>query len=358
MRAVLLALVLSFPGLPSVHAQEPDLVMGEVAVANRSEAVRVQSLPQVLAEAARRLTPDAAPQERVDLAAALEADPLLLHRFEYEQVIRPTSSGIPSIRLMLRGWFHVPRLRSLLVAHGIPVWPGGRVEGTLWLVEEGSEGRGLVDGSQPGLLDSLQAALHPRGVALLPALNDLEDWRMLDGLAPEDGMGEALAKASLRTGADPVVLAWLAADADGVTVQWHVHAGGRDHRLESTGPSRAEALAAGAQPLLDLLAGVFAVRADTVISGSADIERGPGEYAIWLHGLEHAGSYVQAMELLRAQPGVASVAPDQADGDRVRVRVQVTAPLGQLLALLAADGRLRALATPPEDGDLSLQWQP
>src|SRR5690606_34829388 len=168
MRAVLLALVLSFPGLPSVHAQEPDLVMGEVAVANRSEAVRVQSLPQVLAEAARRLTPDAAPQERVDLAAALEADPLLLHRFEYEQVIRPTSSGIPSIRLMLRGWFHVPRLRSLLVAHGIPVWPGGRVEGTLWLVEEGSEGRGLVDGSQPGLLDSLQAALHPRGVALLP----------------------------------------------------------------------------------------------------------------------------------------------------------------------------------------------
>ncbi len=357
MRAVFLALFLVCAGVPTLQAQGPDTVVGEVAVANRSDATRASAMPQVFADALRRLTPETAAHDRVDLAAALEADPLVLQRFEYEQVIRPTSSGIPSIKLMLRGWFHVPKARSLLVNAGVPVWPGMGVAATVWLVDDSGDRRRLVDGNEAGLLEGLREGLAVQGVRVMPALNDLEDWRMVDALS-EDGVAEALPVAALRTGAEPAVLAWLRAADNGVVAQWYVHAAGRDHRFSSEGVDIANTLAAGAPKLLELFAAALAVRPDSVIESSAGVDRGAGEYVIWLTGLDRAGSYVQALELLRAQPVVTGVSPEQADGTRVRVRAQVTAPLGQLLALLAADGRLRVLADKPEDADLSLQWQP
>lgn len=357
MRALFFGLILSCAGTAMVQAQAPDVVMGEVAVANRSDATRAQALPQVLADALRRLTPEPSPQDKLDVAAALDADPLLLQRFEYEQVIRPTASGIPSIKLMLRGWFHVPSARSLLVRAGVPVWPGSGVAATIWLVDDSAGERRLLDGNDAGLLDGLRTGLAPRGVRVLPALNDLEDWRMADALV-EGGVAEALAMAALRSGAEPAVLAWLHPAADGVSARWFVHAAGRDHAFDSSGTDMAEALAAGAQPLLDLFAGSLAVRPDSVIEASANVDRGAGDYVIWLTGLDRAGSYVQALELLRAQPMVSGVSPEQADGTRVRVRAQLSTPLGQLLALLAADGRLRLLADKPDDADLSLHWQP
>jgi hypothetical protein len=357
MRASILALFLLCASVLTVQAQTADVVMGEVAVANRSDATRAAALPQVFAEAIRRLTPETAPQDRVDLAAALEADPLVLQRFEYEQVIRATARGIPSIKLMLRAWFNVPKARSLLVNAGVPVWPGGGVGATLWLVDDSSDQRRLVDGNEPGLLDGLGKALGVQGVRVMPALNDLEDWRMVDALS-EDGVAEALPVAALRTGAEPAVLAWLRAADTGLVAQWYVHAAGRDHRFTSEGEDIAGTLAAGAPTLLELFAAALAVRPESVIESSADVDRGAGDYVIWLTGLDRAGSYVQALELLRAQPMVTGVSPEQADGTRVRVRAQVSAPLGQLLALLAADGRLRVLADKPEDADLSLQWQP
>lgn len=356
MRAILSALFM-LCACAAVLAQEPDVVMGEVAVASRSDATRAAALPDVLADALRRLTPEAEPQSKLNLAETLEADPLLLQRFEYEQVIRPTASGIPSIKLMLRGWFHASKARSLLVRAGVPVWPGGGVQATVWLVDDSSGQRRLLDDREQELLTGLRTGLSGRGIRVLPALNDLEDWRMAEGLSAESA-AESLAMAALRTGAEPAVLAWLHSTDDGISVQWFVHAAGRDHRFDTTGSDAAEAIGAGAPALLDLLAGQLAVRPESVIQASAEIDRGAGAYSLWLTGLDRAGSYVQALELLRAQPVVTGVSPEQADGHRVRVRVQVSVPLGQLLALLAADGRLRVIAERPEDADVSLQWQP
>lgn len=357
MRALLLALILSCAVVHVVRAQTSDVVMGEVAVANRSDASRAQALPNVFADALRKLTPEVAPQDQVDLAAALEADPLLLQRFEYEQVIRPTASGIPSIKLMLRGWFHVPQARRLLVGAGVPVWPGNGVDATLWLLEASDGVPRLVDGNQAGLLDGLRATLAPRGVRVLPAMNDLDDWRMVDGLTADDTT-QALLEAALRSGAEPAVLVWLQPADDGTAATWTVHAAGRDHRFDSAGSDPAGALGAGGAALLDYLAGTLAVRPSAVIESSAGLDRGAGSYSIWLTGLDRAGAYVQAVELLRAQPMVGAVAPEQADGNRVRVRVELTQALGGLLAQLAADGRLRLVDERPDDADLSLLWQP
>lgn len=357
MRAILSALFIVCACGSAVLAQEPNVVMGEVAVANRNDSTRAAALPDVLAEALRRLTPEAEPQSKLDLAAALDADPLLLQRFEYEQVIRPTTSGIPSIKLMLRGWFHAPQARSLLVRAGVPVWPGGGVQATLWLVDDSTGQRHLLDDREQELLAGLRASLGGRGIRVLPALNDLEDWRMAESLS-EEGTAESLAMAALRTGAEPAVLAWLGSTEAGLSARWFVHVAGRDHRFETAGTDAAEAIAAGAPALLELLASQLAVRPESVIQANAGLDRGAGAYSIWLTGLDRAGSYVQALELLRAQPVVTGVSPEQADGDRVRVRVQVSAPLGQLLALLAADGRLRVLAGRSDDADVSLHWQP
>lgn len=351
--AVLIVLLLA--GATAVGQDEAS-VFGTTTVPDRSSEARSRALPAALADALRRLGPEDDPGGRVDAAAALAADETLLQRFEYEQVTRATASGIPSIRLMLRTWFRTRPATELLVRAGVPVWRGGGVDLTLWLVDETDTGRALPGAAARGAQDLVER-LEPRGVRVHWPLHDLDDIRMVESLEPETA-AEALAEAARRSAADPAVLAWARHGEEGTGIDWRVAGGdGEPAGFASSGGDLAEALADGVPRLLAVLADRHAVRPSSVTAASGDLDRGAGEYVFWLAGLDRAGSYAEAVALLTGQVMVASLRPEQADGDRVRVRVQLTAPLAQLLALLEADGRLRLSDTPPGDADLSLHWR-
>lgn len=369
---------------------ESGLVTGAAAVADRSNAARAAAMPALLADALRRLTPDADPaaSSRLHQLLAGRETELWLQRFEYQQRIRPTASGVPSIRLMLHGWFHAAPLRELLLDAGLPVWRGGRAEVTFWLVadpglaaglasgsalpadapptfEAGDDGRIAVDvGNEAAqtdagrvLLDAgrvdtadLVQALAAQGVASRWAMNDLDDWRMIRELAPPT-LADELAAAALRSAAAVPVLVHLQGGAPQVGARWHLLQGGAVTGFDSTGADIASALAAGAGELVQRLAHSQAVTAAETPDLAAAFDHGPGEYSIWLSGLSRAGSFANALAVLSAQSPVLSVAPEQASGDRVRVRVQLDQPLGRLLALLAVDGRLRLDADALAGGD-------
>jgi hypothetical protein len=336
------------------HAQEA-AVAGETVVPDRTDAARAAALPAALADALRRLSPDAEAADRIDAAAVLTNDSLLLQRFEYQQVMRPTASGIPSIKLMLRAWFHAAPARAVLVRAGVPVWRGGEVAPTLWLVDESDDGLRLLEQRADPALTTFADALTRRGVRVLWAPNDLDDWRMAEALT-SDNAASSLADAASRVSADPAVLAWIRHDEEGVSVDWFVRGGASENRLSSSGVDLASALDGGIPRLLALLAEESAVAPGAVTASAREIDRGAGDYVMWLENLGRAGAYAEAISLIQGQAIVGSVTPEQASADRVRLRVRLTEPLAQLLALLAADGRLTLSTTPPGDADLTLRW--
>jgi hypothetical protein len=337
-------------------AAQTGSLAGEIAVPDRSAATRAASLPAVLADALQRLTPVDDPAAKIDMDAALAEGSTLLQRFEYAQVTRPTASGIPSIKLMLRAWFDPVPARNLLVQAGVPVWPGGALAPAAWLVEGGDAELRLLDGGSEPRLEALRAALARRGVQPLWALNDLEDWQMSRTL--DAGTAAAtLAAAAERTSASLALLAWIQPLADGTKVDWYLHGTGGARQFASTGADLDAALAEAGPRLVALLGELAAVQPGAAAAGVREIDRGAGDYVVWLENLGRAGDYAEAVALLQAQPPVASVLPEQAAGDRIRLRITVTAPLGQLLALLAADGRLELQSAPPGDADLSLRWR-
>lgn len=347
-----LLIVLAF-AMP-VRAQDA-VVAGESVVPDRSNAARSAAMPAALGDALRRLTPDADAAAGIDAAAVLAGNELLLQRFEYEQVLRPTASGIPSIRLMLRAWFHAAPARDVLVRAGVPVWRGGEVAPALWLVDSSDDGQRLLEHRADPALENFAGALARRGVRVLWAANDLDDWRMAESLARDNAAG-SLAEAANRVDADPAVLAWIQHGDEGVGVEWFVRSGESAQRFASSGADLSVALDAGIPRLLALLAESAAVAPDAVVAHARELDRGAGEYVIWLENLARAGAYSDATALIQAQSVVESVTPEQASADKVRLRVRITAPLGQLLALLAADGRLALSSTVPGDADLALRW--
>ena len=332
-----------------------DGVMGETAVTDRSDATRAAAMPAALADALSRLGPEPEAAATIDTAAALAADPLLLQRFEYEQVTRPTASGIPSIKLMLRAWFAAAPARTLLVNAGVPVWRGGRVAPMMWIVEDSDDGRRLLDGTD-GAVQPLGSALSARGIAVAWAVNDLDDWRMADRI-DESTAPAMLEEAAVRTGSNTAVLAFIRHADEGTAVEWFVHGGDAPGGFASVGGDAGEALLDGVPRLVALLAERAAVRPAAVTGAAQALDRGAGEYVLWIENLGRAGAYSDAVELLRGQAMVESLTPEQATDDRIRLRMRIGEPLTRLLSLLAADGRLSLVSTPPGDADLSLRWQ-
>ncbi len=341
-------------------AQDEPGVQGTVVVPDRGAGARNEAMPAALAAALQRLSPEPNAGERIDTAAALSADETLLQRFEYQQVTRPTASGIPSIRLLLHAWFRAVPARELLVRAGLPVWRGGRAAPTLWLIDETEEFGRRLYGAEAEAVAGLLEWLEPRGVRVLWPMNDLHDLRMVDAL-DEGGIAQALADAAQRSAADPPLLAWVRYGSDGAGIDWHLGSEfGAEHppvHFTSSGAGLAEALVSAAPRLISVLADRYSVRPAALAATGGEVDRGPGEYRLWLENLRRAGAYAEATTLLAGQPVVSAMTPEHADGDRVRVRVQISAPLGQLLALLAADGRLLPVSTPPGDADLSLRWR-
>jgi hypothetical protein len=349
-----LALASSLPLL----AADPAALAGEVAVADRSAATRALALPAVLADALQRLTPVDDPAARIDVGAALAEGSTLLQRFEYAQVTKPTASGIPSIKLMLRAWFDPVPARNLLVQAGVPVWPGGGLAPSAWLVEGAGDDLRLLDAGRDPRLEEFRIALARRGVQPLWALNDLQDLQMSQSLTPSTAAA-TLAEAATRTSAPLALLAWISplADDAGVEIDWFLHGDGGERTFSSTGADLAAALAEGGPRLVALLGELAAVQPGAAAAGGRQFDRGAGDYVVWIENLGQAGDYADAVALLQSQPPVSAVLPEQAAGDRVRLRISLTAPLGQLLALLAVDGRLELQAAPPGDADLSLRWR-
>lgn len=342
--------------LQPVAAQDPEGVQGSALVADRGAAARAEGLGRALATALQRLTPEPERVADLDLSPLL-ADELVLRRFSYEQVSRPTASGIPSIRLMLNAWFDDTALRGYLVRAGLPVWRGGSVRPVLLVAhDDASGGRRLLDPTRDPLAAELLGQLSARGVLAGAPLGDLGDQHLLDAVGG-DGLDEALVAARQRYPDGPLVLAWVREDPQGAAVDWHVAGAGGVERFGSSGPSASLALADGSGRLVAVLAADHAVSAAGALAAVREVERGAGEYRVWLEGMERAGAWAAASDLLASQPMVAAVVPEVASAERARVLLTLTAPLGDLLALLAADGRLRPVEGPVPDADLRLRWQ-
>ena len=103
--------------------------------------------------------------------------------------------------------------------------------------------------------------------------------------------------------------------------------------------------------------GLAAAGGAQAAQAAADVQ--PQSFTLWVGGLHSAQDYARAVGALSRNDLVRSVQAEQARGDGVEVRVEVTGPLQRLLDSLGS-GPLRVVnAKPPVDGvDALLGLQP
>lgn len=77
---------------------------------------------------------------------------------------------------------------------------------------------------------------------------------------------------------------------------------------------------------------------------------------IWISGIRTALDFAGVLSTLRAQPGVDDVAVRKAHGDGMLLDVRMSAPLGQVLGVLAERGQLVTSGSAHNGAVASLRW--
>lgn len=327
---LLILLLLPLPAL----AQAIDLYEGEAPVAGQGEAERSAALPAAFGQMLMRLTGD--PDIAFDPAARgiVSEAPRLLQSYRYRQQME-VRDGLPQTRNWLVARFDPAQVDTALASAGIAVWLPPRPQPLVWLAIDDGSGARLLGSSQAGAVAALSASAMQRGLSLrFPAADSNEAGLVSAVLA---GRTDELVAASERYSAPVLLIGTLQRSGAGWRVEWSaLDAGLRIASRSGTNAQAAELLAMGGE----LLAGALAARYRIVSGGQ--LER----FEVRVAGLQPPNDYARVMAYLQRLPGVQQVSPMQADGDVLRLQLQVAGGLQQLERLI----RLGQLLEPSQAG--------
>lgn len=320
-RSLWLSLILLLLPLSAV-AQAIDLYEGEAPVAGQGEVERVAALPAAFSQMLVRLTGD--PDIAFDPAARRIVDdaPRLLQSYRYRQqmVVR---DGIPQSRSWLVARFDPAQVDSALASAGVAVWLPPRPQPLVWLAIDDGSGARLLGESQAGAVAALSASAIQRGLSLrFPAVDSGEAGLVASVLA---GRTEELVAASERYSAPVLLIGTLQRAGAGWRIEWSAFdAGLRIDSRSGTNAQAAELLAIGGELLADALAARYRIVSE------GQLER----FEVRVAGLQPPNDYARVMAYLQRLPGVQQASPLQADGDVLRLQLQVTGGLQQFERLL------------------------
>lgn len=317
-------------------AQGIDLYEGEIPVAGQGAEERTAALPGAMGQMLVRLSGDATVAADPALRPLLDQAGALVQRYRYRQQVE-VQGGLPVNRTWLVARFDPARVDAALAAAGVAVWLPPRPRPLVWLVIDDGSGPRVLGAAQAAAVSALAARARQRGLDLrYPGLDAQEQGLMS---AIWTGRVEVLAEASARYDAPALLLGRLQRQGEGWNARWKAVEGGR--ALQSIEVRDAQAQTVLAQGA-DLLADALAARYRLVAGGAVESVR------IALLELAPPDDYARVMAYLQRLPGMQSVQPQRADGQRLEIDLQLAGGAARLERLIALARMLEPAGAPLE----------
>lgn len=347
MRALLL-LALLVQAAPAPALRVPGLFEAEVPVLDQSAVTRQRTVSSALRLVLVKLTGDRHAGETAALAPLLAGADRYVQQFRYGEEEIPAATPDAPPRRELRLWvqFDEEALSRELRSLGVPIWERERPSTLLWLVVDGTQGRGWANAEEhAALLAAVESRAAVRGIPLLLPLFDLEDGAALTPADVWGGFAQPVLGASRRYNPDAVLAAALEMPAPGIwEVRWTALLGGESRSWSSSGDLPQAALEEGIDGMADLLALRF--------SGGGALEASTVEITVL--DVNSADQYARAFKYLQSLNSISGLQVAGVSSGQVRFSMRVhggeetlarAVALGRTLERLpdAAGGRYRLL---------------
>jgi hypothetical protein len=302
-------------------AAEDELYVGEAVVQPGiadARATILDALNQVLVRLTGRVGEDLV--ERMELSEA-DAEALALGtQFRREQV--PRRSGPALERRLLRVDFDPGSVDRLLEQAGLPRWGRERPAFLFWIVTDTGSGADYLQ-RDPVLADAVDRLSFRYGIELTRPILDASDRLEVTPADVRGGFTGTAEPASVRYGADGVIMLDLRPMQSFWTGRWSWRIGDDESAFQRSGADPEEVLALGLGRITEALASRFAVR-----------QTGSGEQRLVVSGIDSAAQYLEVARFLEALTGVDRVRLSQARADTVTFDLRVsTDGLRQRIAL-------------------------
>lgn len=357
MRAFLLLLVLIIFG-GTVRAAEvvPWLYEVAVPVADQSDSERSRASSAGLLALLTRLTGLAHVPRTPQVQEALDNADGYYNEFRFARVSRPVvtpgSAGEPQVfedQLELVVQFDPDPVQGLIRAAGLPIWRAQRERVLVWVVlAEGGERRLVGATSELPLVAGLNERARDRGLPLTLPLLDLEDQLAVDPAAVWGRLSQVIDPASIRYGADVLLLGRVSALVDGGwESDWEFWLDGVVVPFTASSVDLAEQ---GIQAV-DVLADELASR--RVVHG-----RQAGQLSVAVSGVRSPADYGALLQYIRSLEFVQNVGISGLRQGRLWLLVDTPAEPQRLLATFERDRQLFNDQLAQLDGaDLRLVWR-
>lgn len=320
----------------SATAREDAWYTAEVPVTSQEARERSAALGRALAQVMVRVTGQPEAGSHPVVARALRSAESLVLASEYRET-EELAGGVPVRRLLLAASFEPDAVDALAVAAGLPLWTGERPKPLLWLAIDDGSGAGprLVSAQQLNVVRPLAQRGLERGLRLLLPAGTAVEQAAVSSLWKLDAA--ALTVLGGRYGARVQLLGKIArAPEGGWAAEWLLAEEGKElRRWNLVDPQPQRAIASGADPAADVLAARQATR---IPAGQPEVLEAE------LLGLRSAEDWLGVAGYLQTLPVLRGFEVQEAEGDRLRLRLDLAVDRARFEALLAAGRRLEVAA--------------
>lgn len=305
-------------------AQDVSLYEGETDVPNQGEAARAAALPDALANALVRLTGDTSVEQDATVLAARPQAAEWMEQYRYRQ-----DAGGQSV-LIAR--FSRDALNGLVTRSGRHVWPSPRPTPVVWLAIDDGRGPRMLSSAQSSAVAPLSRQLQRRGLAVSYPLLDLEEQQRIVISAFWAGDTAAARRGTPRYQSRVSLVGKLFRAGNGWGSEWRIYDGQR--LLAQHEPSALDA-ASVLRAAADFLADTLAARAVQYAS-----DGGAGSYEVEIAELRSSEDFARVMQGLRRMSVVRGIHPLAADGERLRLQLDLTIGLDGFARMVEGAGWL------------------
>ncbi len=329
MRRRIYGLMLSFWCCAAVAsaAQWANLFEARVAVADQSEAARIEALPKALERVLVRVTGRRQLGDEGPVQALLARAGDFVERYRYERVVSDADGLMGVAEYDLRVEMDANALTRAITETGLPFWGKQRPTVLVWLAISTPAQRWVVAADAN---DSMQAALErvseQRGVPLVLPLWDLQDRASLGFVDLAGGFVAPIREATVRYGADVVAIVYAQSQGnDFWRLRWVLDGLGERGTWEQSGNHLEYLIRNGLQEIVDRLAGQLAVAAQTTSQQGIRLT---------VSGIESLEQWFRVERFLAEADVVQRYAVQRLHGDEVAFEVIVPGGRNALLRII------------------------
>lgn len=268
MHRLFFALILLGLTCGSYAAEVNNLYQAQLPIDSRDKQARDTLTPQLLHQVILKVVGNTALVNKTDLTSLLSKADQYVQQFEYLRTNVVTADLTQPDQLELKQRFDATAVNQALRGLGLPIWGKIRPDVLVWTAVKQAQQRYLLglENTDSNLVQAMSKAANKRGLPVLFPLMDLQDQTQVSVDAVWKQDEDLIQAASLRYGADSILVAQVSINDDGANVQWQAVIGDEVTPWQSQGTLQG-ALDNGMGTLADKLASRYS---QTVDMGEAD----------------------------------------------------------------------------------------